>query len=42
MSIAPHGTETLLGVFDGSDRETIAEAGEISQQLAWLRAVIRR
>ncbi|MGW2858988.1 S1 family peptidase [Streptomyces sp. NPDC001205] len=41
MSIGPHGTETLLGVFDGSDRETIAEAGEVSQQLAWIRSVIR-
>ncbi|KOG41175.1 hypothetical protein ADK74_21695 [Streptomyces decoyicus] len=42
MSIAPPGTETLLGVFDGSDREKIAEAGEISQQLAWIRSVTRR
>lgn len=38
-SIAPHGTETLLGVFDGSDREETAEAGEIAQQLAWIRSV---
>ncbi|MER0478298.1 trypsin-like serine protease [Streptomyces sp. Edi2] len=42
MSIAPPGTETLLGVFDGSDREHIAEAGEISQQLAWIHSVTRR
>ncbi|MCB5908903.1 S1 family peptidase [Streptomyces pinistramenti] len=42
MSIAPHGTETLLGVFDGSDREKTAEAGEISQQLAWIHSVTRR
>lgn len=42
MSIAPRGTETLLGVFDGSDREKIAEAGEIRQQLAWIRSVTRR
>ncbi|MFE3887600.1 S1 family peptidase [Streptomyces lydicus] len=42
MSIAPSGTETLLGVFNGSDRENIAEAGEISQQLAWIRSVTRR
>lgn len=42
MSIAPQGTETLLGVFDGSDREHIAQAGEISQQLAWIRSVTRR
>lgn len=42
MSIAPPGAETLLGVFDGSDREHIAEAGEISQQLAWIRSVTRR
>ncbi|MFK0259749.1 S1 family peptidase [Streptomyces angustmyceticus] len=42
MSIAPRGTETLLGVFDGSDREHIAQAGEISQQLAWIRSVTQR
>ncbi|WP_433859275.1 S1 family peptidase [Streptomyces kronopolitis] len=42
MSIAPSGTETLLGVFNGSDRETTAQAGEISQQLAWIRSVIRQ
>ncbi|MFF1692723.1 S1 family peptidase [Streptomyces sp. NPDC058257] len=42
MSIAPRGKETLLGVFDGSDREKVAEAGEISQQLAWIRSVVRR
>ncbi|MFG2222246.1 S1 family peptidase [Streptomyces sp. NPDC048644] len=42
MSISPQGTETLLGVFDGSDRQKIAEAGEISQQLAWIRSVTRR
>lgn len=42
MSIAPRGAETLLGVFDGSDREEIAEAGEVSRQLAWIRSVIRR
>ncbi|MFJ9417996.1 S1 family peptidase [Streptomyces sp. NPDC101227] len=41
MSIAPRGTEILLGVFDGSDREQIAEAGEISQQLTWIRTVTR-
>ncbi|WP_030666612.1 trypsin-like serine protease [Streptomyces rimosus] len=41
MSVAPHGAETLLGVFNGSDRETVAQAGEISQQLAWIRSVIR-
>ncbi|MGW5115879.1 S1 family peptidase [Streptomyces noursei] len=41
MSIGPRGTETLLGVFDGSDREEIAEAGEVSQQLAWIRSVIQ-
>ncbi|MEU3711916.1 S1 family peptidase [Streptomyces catenulae] len=40
MSIAPNGTETLLGVFDTSDRERIAGAGEISQQLTWIRSVI--
>ncbi|GHG48115.1 S1 family peptidase [Streptomyces glebosus] len=42
MSIAPRGTETLLGVFNGSDREQVAEAGEISQQLAWIRSVTRK
>ncbi|MFF8787758.1 S1 family peptidase [Streptomyces sp. NPDC015125] len=42
MSIAPPGTETLLGVFDGSDRENIAQAGEISQQLAWIHSVTRQ
>lgn len=42
MSVSPRGTETLLGVFDGSDREEIAEAGEIAQQLTWIRSVTRR
>ncbi|MFJ8673536.1 S1 family peptidase [Streptomyces sp. NPDC093589] len=42
MSIAPNGAETLLGVLDGSDRQEIAEAGEISQQLAWIHSVTRR
>ncbi|WP_030020035.1 S1 family peptidase [Streptomyces monomycini] len=42
MSIGAHGTETLLGVFNGSDRETVAQAGEVSQQLAWIRSVTRR
>lgn len=42
MSIGPRGTERLVGVFDGSDREEIAEAGEVSRQLAWIRSVIRR
>ncbi|MEV7467608.1 trypsin-like serine protease [Streptomyces kronopolitis] len=41
MSIGPHGTEALLGVFNGSDRETTAQAGEVSQQLAWIRSVTR-
>ncbi|MFI2237161.1 S1 family peptidase [Streptomyces chrestomyceticus] len=41
MSIGAQGTETLLGVFNGSDRETVAQAGEVSQQLAWIRSVIR-
>ncbi|MYW69365.1 trypsin-like serine protease [Streptomyces sp. SID8379] len=40
-TIGPRGTETLLGVFDGSDREEIAGAGEVSRQLAWIRSVIR-
>ncbi|MGW7414303.1 S1 family peptidase [Streptomyces sp. NPDC054863] len=40
-SISPQGTETLLGVFNGSDREETAQAGEISQQLAWIRSVVR-
>ncbi|GAA5074753.1 S1 family peptidase [Streptomyces similanensis] len=42
MSTAPRGAEVLLGVFDGSDREHVAEAGEISRQLAWIRSVVRR
>lgn len=42
MSTGPRGTETLLGVFDGSDREKVAGAGEISQQLDWIRSVTRR
>ncbi|MET9224110.1 MULTISPECIES: trypsin-like serine protease [unclassified Streptomyces] len=42
MSVAPHGAETLLGVFDGSDREKVAEAGDVGQQLAWIRSVTRR
>ncbi|MFJ6466725.1 S1 family peptidase [Streptomyces sp. NPDC091387] len=41
MSIAPHGAEVLLGVFDGSDREKTAGAGEISRQLAWIHSVIQ-
>ncbi|CAM5241427.1 trypsin [Streptomyces spiroverticillatus] len=41
MSIAPKGKEVLLGVFYGSDRESSAEAGEVSQQLAWIRSVTR-
>ncbi|MFJ8825309.1 S1 family peptidase [Streptomyces sp. NPDC102467] len=41
MSIGPHGKQTLLGVFDGSDREQIAEAGEIARQLAWIHSVTR-
>lgn len=40
MSIAPHGEETLLGVFDGSDRERTAGAGEIYGQLDWIHSVI--
>lgn len=42
MSVGPRGAETLVGVFDGSDREKIAEAGEVSRQLSWIRSVIRR
>ncbi|MFB4300516.1 hypothetical protein [Actinomadura sp. NTSP31] len=42
MSIGPRGTETLLGVFDGSDRERFAQAGEVAQELAWIRSVTRR
>jgi hypothetical protein len=42
MSLGPHGTETLLGVFDGSDREKVAEAGEVFQQLTWIRSVTRQ
>ncbi|MFF9480601.1 S1 family peptidase [Streptomyces sp. NPDC014733] len=40
MSTAPNGTATLLGVFDTSDRERIAGAGEIAGQLTWIRSVI--
>ncbi|GHE78850.1 trypsin [Streptomyces longispororuber] len=42
MTVGPRGTETLIGVFNGSDREQSAEAGEVSQQLSWIRSVIRR
>lgn len=42
MSIGPRGEETLLGVFNASDREKLARAGGISQQLDWIRSVIRR
>lgn len=42
MSIGARGTETLLGVFNGSDREKIAQAGKISKQRAWIRSVTRR
>ncbi|WP_371539106.1 trypsin-like serine protease [Streptomyces sp. NBC_01023] len=36
MTTGPRGTETLIGVFFGSDRESFAGAGEISQQLKWI------
>ncbi|MEV0407051.1 trypsin-like serine protease [Actinoallomurus sp. NPDC050550] len=42
MSIGAHGKETLLGVFYGSDREKMAGAGEIAQQLAWIHKVTKR
>ncbi|MEV5976457.1 trypsin-like serine protease [Streptomyces sp. NPDC052114] len=42
MSIAPRGRETLVGVFNGSDREEVAEAGLVSRQLAWIRSVIKK
>lgn len=42
MTVGVHGTEALIGVFNGSDREKSAEAGEVSQQLSWIRSVIRR
>lgn len=32
--------DTLVGVFDTSDRESVAGAGEVSRQLAWIRKVI--
>lgn len=41
MTVGPRGTEALVGVFNGSDREKSAEAGEVSQQLSWIRSVIR-
>ncbi|MFJ4716809.1 S1 family peptidase [Streptomyces sp. NPDC088785] len=41
MSVGPRGTETLLGVFFGTDRETTAGAGDISRQLSWIHSVIR-
>lgn len=40
MTLGPRGTETLVGVFDGSDREAIAGAGDVSRQLSWIRSVI--
>ncbi|MER5948098.1 trypsin-like serine protease [Streptomyces sp. NPDC001904] len=42
MTVGPRGTERLLGVFFGSDREATAGAGDISRQLSWIRSVIRR
>jgi len=42
MTVGPRGTETLVGVFNGSDREKSAQAGEVSLQLSWIRSVIRR
>ncbi|MCO5995963.1 S1 family peptidase [Actinoallomurus rhizosphaericola] len=42
MTIGAHGKETLLGVFYGSDREKMAGAGEIAQQLAWIHKVTKR
>ncbi|WP_353946943.1 trypsin-like serine protease [Streptomyces sp. HUAS MG91] len=41
MSVGPRGTQTLLGVFFGSDREATAGAGDVSRQSAWIRSVIR-
>ncbi|KUF19375.1 S1 family peptidase [Streptomyces silvensis] len=41
MSVGPRGTETLVGVFNGSDREQVAQAGKISKQLTWIRSVTR-
>ncbi|MFI7386389.1 S1 family peptidase [Streptomyces sp. NPDC049813] len=41
MTVAPRGAERLVGVFDGSDREEIAEAGEVARQRDWIRAVVR-
>ncbi|MCS0603474.1 trypsin-like serine protease [Streptomyces sp. LP11] len=41
-TIAAHGRETLLGVFDASDREKTAGAGEIAQQIKWIRSVVTR
>lgn len=42
MSIGARGKETLLGVFYGSDREKMAGAAEIAQQLAWIHKVAKR
>ncbi len=33
-------TGTLVGVFDTSDRDTIAGAGDVFRQLSWIRRVI--
>ncbi|MBO1334326.1 trypsin-like serine protease [Streptomyces sp. VRA16 Mangrove soil] len=41
-TLGPRGTETLVGVFDASDRESVAGAGDVSRQLSWIRSVIRR
>ncbi|WP_405779299.1 S1 family peptidase [Streptomyces sp. NBC_00859] len=39
MTIGPCGSESLIGVFFGSDRAEFAGAGEVSQQLKWIRSV---
>ncbi|GAA5162446.1 S1 family peptidase [Amycolatopsis dongchuanensis] len=39
MTSGPRGSEVLVGVLAASDRETMAGAGEISQQREWIRSV---
>jgi hypothetical protein len=40
MTAAAPGTEVLVGVLDGSDRESVANAGQVSAQLAWIHTIL--
>ncbi|WP_279580103.1 trypsin-like serine protease [Fodinicola feengrottensis] len=42
MTGAAAGTQVLVGVLDGSDRDSTANAGQIFAQLQWIHAVLRK